>query len=154
MKLTSPAFEHNQKIPSKYTCDGDNVSPPLKIEEVPEGAKSLVLIMDDPDIPDFVAQKIGKNVWDHWVVFNINPQTSEIMEGQNPEGILGKNTGGENKYMGPCPPDKQHRYFFKLYALSEMLSLQEGATKEQVEEAMQNKILEKTEMVGLYERGH
>lgn len=152
MKLFSPAFEHNGKIPAKYTCDGENISPPFKIENVPANAQSLVLIMDDPDIPDFVSKKINKKTWDHWIVFNIPANTKEIIEGKNPQGVLGKNTGGKNQYMGPCPPDKKHRYFFKLYALDKMLSLPKGSTKEEVEEAMRGSILFQTNLVGLYER--
>lgn len=152
MKLTSPSFSHNDKIPPQYTCDEENISPPLKIEGVPANAKSLVLIMDDPDIPDFVKQKFNIQVWDHWIVFNISPTTTEIKEGQNPAGTLGKNTGGKNAYGGPCPPDKEHRYFFKLYALDTMLNLSEGVSKKKVEEAMVGHILEQAELVGKYER--
>ena len=103
-------------MPSRYTCDGQNISPPLTVSEVPEDARSLVLIMDDPDIPDFVKEKYGIQIWDHWIVFNIASTIKEISEGQNPAGILGKNTRGSNAYSGPCPPDAEHRYFFKLLA--------------------------------------
>src|SRR3989338_2241297 len=123
MKITSPVFENNGKIPEKYTCDSENVSPPLEFQDIPKNTKSLVLIMDDPDIPDFVKKKFNIEVWDHWIVFNIPPTTTEILEGQNPTGLLGKNTGGKNAYGGPCPPDKEHRYLFKLYALDRMLNL-------------------------------
>jgi len=152
MNLTSPSFAPHGKIPSKYTCDGENISPPLRIEHVPANAKSLVLIMDDPDIPEFVKKKFNIEVWDHWIVFNIPPNTTEIKEGQNPVGILGKNTRGNNAYGGPCPPDKEHRYFFKLYALDMMLDLPEGVTKKQVEDAMEGHILKLAELVGKYER--
>ncbi len=152
MKLTSSAFEHNGKIPAKYTCDSENISPPLKIENVPAHAKSLVLIMDDPDIPDFVKQKYNIQVWEHWIVFNIPPTTTGIPEGKNPAGILGKNTGGKNAYGGPCPPDREHRYFLTLYALDITLDLPAGVSKKQVEEAMQKHILEKAELVGKYEK--
>lgn len=152
MKLTSSAFPNNGKIPSKYTCDGDNINPPLSISEVPAAAKSLVLIMDDPDIPDFVKQKFGIKVWDHWIVFNLPPETQEIVEGKNPPGVLGKNTGGKNAYGGPCPPDQEHRYFLKLYALDTTLKLNEGVTKAEVEKAMLGHILAKAELVGRYER--
>ena len=152
MNLTSPAFNRDGKIPRKYTCDGENINPPLKIEKVPANSQSLVLIMDDPDIPDFVKQKYNIQMWDHWVVFNIPPATKEIKEGENPTEVLGKNTGGKNGYGGPCPPDREHRYFFKLYALDMQLKLSEGATKAQVEEAMEGHILTQTELVGRYER--
>ncbi len=152
MNLTSPAFPHNGTISPKYTCDGKNLSPPLEFSAVPVKAKSLVLIMDDPDIPDFVKQKFRIEVWDHWVVFNIPPETRKIQEGQDPPGILGKNTSGKNMYGGPCPPDREHRYFFKLYAVDTMLDLSEGVTKPEVEKAMQGHILDKAELVGRYER--
>jgi len=144
MQLTSTAFEQNQLIPSKYTCDGENVSPPLAIADVPEQAKSLVLIMDDPDAP------VG--VWDHWVAYNIPPGTSLIDEGQTPHGIMGKNTRGNLAYGGPCPPDREHRYFFKLYALDSMLDIAEGATKAEVEKAMEGHVIEQTELMGRYDR--
>lgn len=152
MKLTSPVFAHNGKIPSKYTCDGANVSPELHISDVPTGAKSLALIFDDPDIPDFVKQKFNITVWDHWVVFNMPTSTTIIKENSQPSGIAGKNTSAGLGYQGPCPPDKEHRYFFKLYALDTTLPLKQGATKADVEKAMEGHILEKTELVGKYER--
>ncbi len=149
MELTSSTFQQNQKIDSKYTCDGENSNPPLTIADVPKEAKSVVLIMDDPD-----AVKPAGKIWDHWIVFNIPPETKEIPEGKEPEGIHGKGTGGNFKYKGPCPPDTEHRYFFKLYALDVMLNLKEGATKVEVEKAMQGHILAKAELVGRYERIH
>jgi len=152
MNLTSPSFAPNGKIPAKYTCDGENINPPLTIENVPANAKSLVLIMDDPDIPEFVKKKYNIEVWDHWIVFNIPYTTTEIKEGKNPVGITGKNTGGKKTYGGPCPPDREHRYFFKLYALDTMLNLPEGVAKKQVEEAMERHILARAELVGRYER--
>lgn len=152
MLISSSAFQNKGKIPAKYTCDGENINPPLNIEEIPENAKSIVLIMDDPDIPDFVKQTKGIEVFDHWVVFNISPDTKVIEEGIKPKGISGVNSSGENKYTGPCPPDKEHRYFFKIYALDTMLDLPEGATKGEIEKAMQEHILGQGELVGLYSR--
>lgn len=153
MKLTSTAFLHEGKIPSKHTCDGLNVNPPLSVADIPSNAKSLVLIMDDPDIPDFVKQKYGIQVWDHWVLINIGTNVSEIAENSVPSGaVQGKNTGGKNAYGGPCPPDKEHRYFFKLYALDTKLDLNEGTTKAEVEKAMQDHIIAETVLVGKYER--
>lgn len=152
MKLTSTAFESNGGIPSKYTCDGANMNPPLAISDVPAKSKSLVLIMDDPDIPDFVKKKFGIQVWDHWVAFNIPLGTKEITEGNNPPGLLGKNTSGKNAYGSPCPPDREHRYFFKLYALDTELDLPEGAAKADVEKAMKNHILAEAKLIGKYER--
>ncbi|MBI4151463.1 YbhB/YbcL family Raf kinase inhibitor-like protein [Candidatus Woesearchaeota archaeon] len=152
MKLTSSVFVHNGKIPSKYTCDGDNINPPLLISDVPKEAKSLVLIMDDPDIPETVKQHFNINIWVHWVVFNIPPETTDIDEGKRPRGVVGINTRNVNSYGGPCPPDREHRYFFKLYALDTLLQLQENATKEDVEMAIAGHELAKTELVGRYER--
>jgi len=144
MKLTSPAFEHNQGIPSEYTCDGSDTSPELNLEDVPENTKSLVLINDDPDAP------VG--TWDHWIVFNLPPSTTKIEKGQEPSGIGGKNSWGKTGYGGPCPPSGTHRYFFKLYALDAELDLQEGAAKKEIESAMEGHILEKTELIGTYKR--
>jgi len=147
MKLTSSAFQHQSKIPSKYTCDGADVNPPLAISDVPPNAKSLVLIMDDPD-----AMKPAGKVWDHWIVWNIPPFTKEIAEGQEPRGVHGKGTSGNLKYHGPCPPDMVHRYFFTLYALDTGLQLPEGSAKADVEKAMKGHILARTELMGRYER--
>lgn len=152
MKLTSTAFQENTKIPSKYTCDSDNVNPPLKLERIPENTKSWVLIMDDPDIPDFVKEKFNIEKWDHWVVWNIPPQQMSINENEEPNGVLGKNSGGNLGYAGPCPPDREHRYIFKAYALDTKLDLPEGSSKQQVIDAMQGHIIEETELIGLYER--
>jgi len=108
--------------------------------------------MDDPDIPDFVKEKFNIEMRDHRVVFNMSSTTTEILENTTPPGIQGVNTWWNNAYGGPCPPDREHRYFFKLYALDAMLDLQEGATKAEVESAMEGHIIEKTELIGLYER--
>ncbi len=150
MKLISSAFQPGGRIPPKYTCDGPNVSPPLRIEGIPGGTKSLVLIMDDPDVPKSIRQD---GMWDHWVVFDIPPDVQEIPEGQEPPGVAGKGTGGNTTYFGPCPPDREHRYFFKLYALDSFLKLPAGSSKAQVEKAMEGHILEKAELMGRYERG-
>ena len=144
MKLTSSAFSHNGSIPSEYTCDGSDLSPPLSISDVPSNAKSLALISDDPDAP------VG--TWDHWVVFNIPPLTKEIPKGKEPSGIAGKNSWGRTGYCGPCPPSVTHRYFFKLYDLDTILNLPAGSSKKQVETAMQGHILAKAELMGLYKR--
>ena len=147
MELKSDVFENNEKIPGKYTCDGEDVSPQLSILNVPENSKSLVLIMDDPD-----AVKPAGKVWDHWIVFNIPIETKEILEAQGPQGVHGKGTSGNLNYMGPCPPDAEHKYFFKLFALDITLDLSQGSTKQEVEEAMQGHIIEQTELIGRYER--
>jgi Raf kinase inhibitor-like YbhB/YbcL family protein len=149
MKLSSPVFENGSKIPSKYTCNGEDINPPLNISGVPSSAKSLVLIMEDPDVPKNLRPD---GMWDHWIVFNIPPDTGEILEGRDPRGVNGKGTGGNLGYMGPCPPDREHRYFFKLFALDKTLDLPEGAKKVEVEKAMKGHVLEKTELIGLYEQ--
>ena len=147
MELKSNAFENNGKIPSKYTCDGENISPQLSISGVPENAKSLVLIMDDPD-----AIKPAGKVWDHWIVFNIPPETKEILESQEQQGTHGKGTSGNLNYRGPCPPDAEHKYFFKLYALDTTFDLPQGSEKQEIEEAMRGHIIEQTQLIGRYER--
>lgn len=146
MKITSPAFGNNQSMPSKYTCDGEDINPPLEFHDVPTGAKSLVLLMDDPDAP------VG--IWDHWVVYNIPPTVTLIEEGKEPEGSIGLTTSGSAAYEGACPPNGQHRYFFKLYALDGILSFAEAnnVTKKMVEDAMKGHIIEKAELIGLYNR--
>ena len=149
MQLHSPAFRHMGSIPSEYSCDGKGISPELLIKEVPSSAKSLVLIMDDPDVPSSVRKDC---MWDHWVVFNIPPTTERISKNSMPQGIMGKNTSGDLCYQGPCPPDREHRYFFKHYALDCELDLSEGASKKQVEQAMQGHILTQAEIIGKYKR--
>jgi Raf kinase inhibitor-like YbhB/YbcL family protein len=152
LTLTSSAFQENASIPAQFTCDGANRSPELSISGVPAAAKSLVLIMDDPDIPEAVKTARGIDVFDHWVVFNMPPDTASLAEGQTPPGLEGANGAGKLGYTGPCPPDREHRYFFKLYALDTMLSLSEGATKAEVEAAMEGHRIESTELIGLYNR--
>ncbi|MFO7984819.1 MAG: YbhB/YbcL family Raf kinase inhibitor-like protein [Desulfatiglandaceae bacterium] len=149
MKLNSPAFGHEGKIPTQYTCDGENINPPLSILEAPGATQSLVLIMEDPDVPKNLKED---GMWDHWVVFNIPPDLREILEGKEPEGTAGTGTNGELGYYGPCPPDREHRYFFKLFALDTKLELPEGATKPEVEKAMNGHILDETHLMGRYER--
>ena len=149
MQLISAAFAHNSTIPSEHTCDGDDMSPPLTISGVPAEAKSLVLIMDDPDVPKEIR---ADGTWDHWIIFNIPPDTHEIAEGVEPEGQHGTGTSNNTNYHGPCPPGGEHRYFFKLYALDAELSLADGASKADVEQAMTGHILEQTELIGHYAR--
>ena len=142
MIITSPGFTHNAMIPSRYTCQGEDINPPLQISDLPLGAKSLVLINDDPDAPGMT--------WDHWVVYNIAP-TEKIEEDSVP-GLQGKNSWGRNDYGGPCPPRGAHRYFFKLYALDIRLELKEGVRKKQVEDAMKGHILSEAILIGLYKK--
>ena len=146
MKLTSTAFTLGGAIPEKYGRDFDNVNPPLTIEDVPETAQSLVLFMDDPDVPETAPV----DVWDHWIVFNISPSTRQIIEGWEVEGVRGKGTRGELDYGGPRPPDRAHRYFFKLYALDTKLDLNEGVSKQEVIDVMDGHIIEQAELIGLF----
>ena len=149
MKITSSAFGHEEKIPSKYTCDGDNINPPLSFSGIPADAKGLALIMDDPDVPKHLRPD---GMWDHWVVFNIPPNLASLDEGEEPSGVRGIGTGQNLDYYGPCPPDREHRYYFRLYALDTELDLPEGATKKEVESAMEGHILEQAVLMGRYER--
>ncbi len=141
-KLTSPEFEHNAAMPSKFTCQGDDINPALVIEGLPGSTKSLALIVDDPDAP--------MGTWVHWVVYNI-PVISKIEENSIP-GTQGSNDFGRKDYGGPCPPSGAHRYFFKMYALDAQLNLPEGISKEDLEQAMQGHILDKAELIGLYKK--
>ena len=143
LTVKSPAFENNKLIPSKYTCDGEEVSPPLTVEGIPEKTKSLALIMEDPDAP--------AGLFIHWLVWNI-PPTDKIQENSVP-GTEGLNTNQKNSYHGPCPPGGTHRYYFKVYALDTLLKLGAFSEKEVLENAMQNHILAYGELLGLYRRG-
>lgn len=150
MKLSSHSFEHEGRIPKQYTCDGKNISPQLSISEVPEETRSLVLIMDDPDVPTHIRED---GMWDHWVVFNLPPDVRELPEGETPPGTEGMGTHGDSGYFGPCPPDGEHRYFFKLYALDTTLDLPAKTDKLSVEKAMTEHVLDKAALMGRYERG-
>jgi len=146
MKIASSAFANGENIPSKYTCDAEDFSPPLEFSEIPAGAKSLALVMDDPDAP-------GAGGFVHWVIFNIDPQTFQIDENSVPQNaIQGQNSAGRSSYTGPCPPSGTHRYFFKLYALDAILNLDSSATREDVERAMEEHTLAQAELIGLYRR--
>jgi Raf kinase inhibitor-like YbhB/YbcL family protein len=147
MKLISPAFKDHGPIPEKYTCEGEGINPPLELIDVPPEAVSCVLIMDDPDVPSFVRKD---QMWVHWVVYDIPPGTRKIPENSTPPGVMGKGTGGEMRYQGPCPPDREHRYFFKLYALNTLLRQKPGKTKEDIEALIAPHVVAKTELVGVY----
>jgi Raf kinase inhibitor-like YbhB/YbcL family protein len=154
MTLTSSAFKPNGHIPSKYTCEGDDISPPLAWNGVPEGTKSLVLIIDDPDAPD---PKAPQRLWVHWVVYNIPPDTKSLPENVGKTGLpqgtaIGLNDFKKTGYGGPCPPIGRHRYFHKLYALDSTLDLK-GATKSQIEQAMNGHVLANAELIGTYQKG-
>lgn len=151
LNLSSSAFQPNGLIPSQYTCDGSNVSPPLVWAGIPGDAQSLVLIMDDPDVPKNIRTD---GMWDHWVLFNIPTSVTDLSENAKDfsGAIHGKNSSGKLGYTGPCPPDRQHRYFFKIYALDTSLNLPEGATKAEVETACQGHILDQAVLMGIYDR--
>lgn len=151
MQITSSAFQNNERIPAKFTCDGVDTSPQLSISDVPENAKSLAIVMDDPDAPG--------GIWVHWMIWNINSATKEIPEGGK-IGMEGITSFGRVGYGGPCPPfnpDRSvgagtHRYFFKLYALDTMLDLPTSAKAEDLDRAMVGHILDNAQIIGLYSR--
>ncbi len=146
LMLRSPAFEDGEKIPRKYGYKEDDVNPPLKISRIPAGAESLALVMDDPD-----AKEPAGKIWDHWVVWDIEPNTSEIPENSIPPGAMeGKNDYDKRGYGGPNPPDREHTYRFKLYALDTTLDLPPGSTKEDVRNSMKGHILDKAMLTGTY----
>lgn len=149
MNIRSEVFEAGESIPDKYTCDGDNINPPLEFGDVPEDAVSLVLIVHDPDVPKRIRED---GIWDHWLIWKIDPTTTHIEEG-SALGVVGKNTGGNRAYTGPCPPDGQHRYFFTLYALDTDLELDpETVSRDDLLEAMRGHILDEAELMGVYNR--
>lgn len=153
MELTSTAFGHQQSMPTKYTCEGHQVSPPLSWSDVPEGTQSFALIVDDPDAPDPAAPK---RVFVHWVLYNIPADVRSLPENAASTGLpsatlQGKNDRGESAYTGPCPPIGRHRYFHKIYALDTKLDL-ESPTKADLERAMKGHVLATGELVGTYQK--
>lgn len=142
MKISSTAFENEEGIPAEFTCDGDDVSPPLMFTNLPNNTKSLALIVDDPDAP--------MGTWVHWLIWNIPANTTVIEENETLTFPQGKNDFGNQGYDGPCPPPETHRYFFKLYALDTMLDLESGTTKTQLESAMSGHIIEEAQLIGTY----
>lgn len=152
LTFSSSAFTHNDTIPRHYTCDGEDISPPLAWSGLPEGTQSLALIVDDPDAPD---PKAPKMTWVHWVLYNIPADTTGLPEGVNAlpgDTKEGLNDWKRTGYGGPCPPIGRHRYFHKLYALDGVLPDLGRPTKAQVEKAMQGHILGQVELVGTYQR--
>jgi len=141
--VTSPAFENNKPIPKKYTADGADINPPIEVNAIPKNAKSLALVVDDPDAP--------LRTWVHWIVWNIPPSKNKIGEGEIP-GIQGSNSWRKSSYGGPNPPLGTHRYFFKIYALNTELNLDPGSAKKDLEKVMENHIIAKGELVGLYKK--
>jgi Raf kinase inhibitor-like YbhB/YbcL family protein len=142
LKITSPAFEDGGAIPSKYTCEGENVNPALSIHMFPVEAKSFVLFVEDPDA--------AGGTFDHWIVWNIYP--AEIIAENSIPGVEGKNGFGKNSYFGPCPPNGTHRYIFKIIALDAMLDIREGAPKSEIERAMQEHVIGTGELSGTYKK--
>jgi Raf kinase inhibitor-like YbhB/YbcL family protein len=145
LTVSSPAFRQGNLIPATYTCDGPDINPPLLIEHVPLAAKTLALIMDDPDAPG--------GMWVHWILWNIDPGTHEIKENSVPGGAKqGRNDFGKTTYGGPCPPSGTHRYFFKLFALDTTLDLGPGTSKTALEKAMNGHVIAQGELMGKYKR--
>ncbi len=144
MKITSSAFQEGANIPSKFTCEGADTSPPLQIADVPSRAKSLALIVDDPDAPS--------GLFTHWMVWNISPQTGTIGEGAAPKGVQGTNDSGKSGYGGPCPPSGTHRYYFKIFALDRELDLPFGAKRGQLDAAMKGHVVGQAELMGKYSK--
>jgi Raf kinase inhibitor-like YbhB/YbcL family protein len=144
MKITSAAFQEGADIPSKFTCDGADTSPALQVADVPSGAKSLALVVDDPDAPS--------GLFTHWIVWNISPQTSTIEEGSAPKGVQGTNDFGKSGYGGPCPPSGTHRYYFKIFALDRELDLPAGTKRSQLDAAMKGHVVAEGQLMGRYAR--
>lgn len=145
MKISTTAFSERRPIPERFTADGLNINPPLAISGVPQEAKSLVLVVDDPDAP--------MGTWNHWLVWNIKPDTASIREDSVPRGaVVGRNDAGTAAYVGPSPPSGTHRYYFRLYALDTRLDLPGGSDRSALDEAMRSHIIAKSEILGRYGR--
>jgi len=145
MLIRSTAFKNKEFIPSRYTCDGENINPPLEIIDIPRNTKSLALIVEDPDAPS--------KTWVHWLVWNIPPEVNNIKEDDDlKEFVRGLNDFGKLEYGGPCPPSGTHRYFFKIYALSKMLDIKEGSSKGELIKEIDKYLIESAELIGLYSR--
>jgi len=144
MTISSSEFQANETIPTKYTCDGEDINPPLEFSDVPESAKSLALIVDDPDAPG--------GTWTHWILWDIDSKTAKIEENTLPKATQGITSFGDVGYGGPCPPAGTHRYFFKLYALDVKLDLPGGVNRSLLEDAMKGHVIEEAQLIGLYSR--
>ncbi len=151
LSITSPAFEEGGLIPARFTCDAENISPEIDIAGIPEGTVSFALVMDDPDIPDMVKQARGIEKFDHWAVYNIPADTTVLPEGKS-LGTGAVNSTGKTSYTGPCPPDREHRYFFRLYALSGTLNFLQAPTLGELETAARGMMIESATLMGRYER--
>lgn len=145
INISSPAFTEGEVIPSKYTCDGENINPPLEFSDIHESTASLTLIVSDPDAPD--------GEFTHWIVYNIDPKDANIREGKSPaKAIEGLNTAGQSGYTGPCPPSGSHRYYFMVYALDIKLEIPAGADRRKIEEAIAGHVIDQAELMGRYEK--
>ena len=145
MKITSSAFQEGGNIPSKFTCDGADVNPALRFEGAPVEAKSLALIVDDPDAPS--------GLFTHWLAWNIDPKTTDVAENSAPaKAVQGTNDFPKTGYGGPCPPSGTHRYFFKIFALDQMLDLKAGAKRAEVDAAMRGHVIAQGELMGRYSK--
>jgi Raf kinase inhibitor-like YbhB/YbcL family protein len=144
MRISSTEFSGGKPIPSKYSCEGNDVSPPVAFTGIPSGTKTLALVADDPDAP--------AGLWVHWVVWNIPPETPELKEGAVPPGMQGRNGWGKNAYGGPCPPSGMHRYFFTLYALDKALDLPASTDAAGLREAMKGHVLSEAKLLGTYSK--
>ena len=143
ISITSPSFQSGGDIPTKFTCNGTNVSPELQISSVPNEAKSVVLIVDDPDAP--------RGLFTHWIVWNIDPKTTRVAENSAPTaGVQGTNDFGKRNYGGPCPPSGMHRYFFKIFALDTKLELKPSARRAELDAAMRGHVLTQGELMARY----
>lgn len=140
--ITSPAFENEGIIPSKFTCEGENINPPLAVNNIPEGTKTLAVIVEDPDAP--------KGVFDHWLAWNLPPDI--LIDENRIPGMSGTNGAGKTGYYGPCPPSGFHRYYFNVFALDDSLNLEEGADKKMLQAAMEQHILAKGSLMGRYKK--
>lgn len=144
MKIFSSDFQNGEEIPARFTCEGENINPGLRFEDVPEAAKSLAIIMDDPDAP--------AGTFNHWISYDILPDTREILTGMEAPGVSIINGGGKPGYMGPCPPEGRHRYYFRLFALDKTLAADKIGSRQDLEKAMEGHIIEAAEFMGTYQK--
>jgi Raf kinase inhibitor-like YbhB/YbcL family protein len=142
LEITSSAFDNGSDIPSKYTCDGEEINPPLSVSNIPEGTKTLAIIVEDPDAP--------KGTFDHWVTWNLPPES--IIEEKRTSGVSGRNGAGKTGYYGPCPPSGSHRYYFNIFALDTSLDIEEGSDKKALQDAMRDHILSSGTLMGRYKK--
>lgn len=154
LKISSPAFQHKEDIPRKYTCEGEDISVPLEWEGAPEETKSLALIVDDPDAPDPLAPQM---TFTHWVLYNLSPNTTKLPEGASPDKLPdgareGVNDFENTGYGGPCPPTGSHRYFHKLHALDITLDELENPSRDDFDKAIDGHIIAYAELIGMYQK--